>query len=522
MYFYPIDEVGLENKTSKSEVIMEYNKKTLKDISDEEKKKIIDRAEEIVGGLLVNDSDGFTYQYNGDFLDLPNELRSNQRKVYIFDFISELSDAYAITKDKKYSEKALEYINSFEEQAPFEEKSMTWHDETVAKRLNNFLYFQKTCKDTLNEETTVKLWRSSYSMASLMTYTNFYSGENNHGMFQDEAILDFSTYFYTPEMVKIASQRLFEYFSNNFSEEGVHLENSPHYHFDIMKSIINILDKYKQDKFSYYTKLRVIYEKSAEFAKLILLPDGKMPAIGDSSQIKVDLDSFYNKALLERANKTRGNFFKSGYDIVKNENTYLCMRGGYYKDYHHHDDDMSFWLYKNGNIFIEAGPYGYQDDHYYTHYVRGLRAHNTLIVDGSEETEGKDVQILESKTNTMSGISKRIKNVEFKRDIDFDEKLNNFTIKNEVKSLDNKNHKYEFLYHLNFDIEPELVQENNKFYINLYREKELIGKISSDDPLRITSSVMFEDFYSEARSIPLIIATVEGKNINNTLKLELY
>lgn len=128
-------------------------------------------------------------------------------------------------------------------------------------------------------------------------------------------------------------------------------------------------------------------------------------------------------------------FSDGGYAIFRdkwqwNAGTYLAFTAAYHSTTHKHSDDLSIWLYHNGDIITEAGPNGYASNEDST-YSRSSFAHNVLIVNnaGLSNQDGKINQTkiiasnLEDPSNpSVTGMTTRFENVQHTRNINYQKK----------------------------------------------------------------------------------------------------
>jgi hypothetical protein len=490
--------------------------------------QVVEAADELINGVYVtsiseNDAP-YTFEYTGDVFLVENENRSIQRRVYNFEFLQDLRSAYRITGDGEYIETGMKYIRDFVEQADFNPEHMTWHDETTSGRLNNFYNFYQDGYDILSKDDREMLMEEMKFIAEIIAYTDFYSGSNNHGMYQDNAMLQYAIEFNDTEMIEIGSRRLANYFVSHFDKDGVHLENSPEYHYHMVESLKGILNRYNEEQLPSYETLEEIYVKSADYANMVVLPNGIIPNIGDSKNMEINLEKYYSPEIIEDSQASgRATYYESGYDIIKEEDTYLLFRAGYLQDYHHHNDDLSFWLYKDGNIFTEVGSYGYEAQIPYTDYAKTFNAHNTLIVNGENEAETKDVYLLDSNDpNIMSGETQRIIDTYFKRDIHFNESLTEFMITDFIESKNGGSQDYELLFHLDPNISIEVITGMNENVVELIRDNEKIGEFSTKHPISIIEDVYFPYYYAEPEETHVIVVEASGKQAIVESKITLY
>ena len=490
--------------------------------------QVVEAADNLVNGIYITaiseNDEPYVFEYTGDVFAVENENRSIQRRVYSFEFLQDLRTAHRVTGDKEYVETGMMYIRDFVEQAPFNPEHMTWHDETTSGRLNNFYGFYKDSYDLLTEEDKQILVEEMKFIAEIIAYTDFYSGSNNHGMYQDNAMLQYAIEFDDTEMIEIGSRRLADYFVSHFDKDGVHLENSPEYHYHMVESLKGILNRYNEEQLPSYGILEEIYIKSADYANMVVLPNGIIPNIGDSKNMEINLEKYYSSEIIENAQASgRATYYDSGYDIIKEEDTYLLFRAGYLQDYHHHNDDLSFWLYKEGNIFTEVGSYGYEAEIPYTDYAKTFNAHNTLIVNGENEAETRDVYLLDSNdSNVMSGETHRITGTYFKRDIHFNDTLTEFTITDFIESEDGESQNFELLFHLDPSISIEVTNDEKENIVELMRDNGKIGEFSTNQPISITEDVYFPFYYADPEETKVIVVEASGEQAIVESKITLY
>lgn len=503
------------------------NYRVTKDLSENEI-QAVEAADGLVNGVYITsiseNDEPYVFEYTGDVFAVENENRSIQRKVYNFEFLQTLRTGYRLTGDEGYIEAGMQYIRDFVEQAEFNPEHMTWHDETTSGRLNNFYNFYEDSYELLSEEDKEMLVEEMNFIAELIAYTDFYSGSNNHGMYQDNALLQYAIEFNDTEMIEIGSRRLADYFVSHFDKDGVHLENSPEYHYHMIHTLKGILDRYNEEQLPSYEILEEIYLKSADYANMVVLPSDVIPNIGDSKNMEIDLGRYYSPEIIENSQSSgRATFYESGYDIIREEDTYLLFRAGYLQDYHHHNDDLSFWLYKDGNIFTEVGSYGYEYDIPYTDYAKTFHAHNTLIVNGENEAETKDVYLLDSQDpNVMSGETNRIIGTYFKRDIHFNDELTEFTITDFMESEDGESQDYELLFHLDPSISVETLSADGQNIVELIREGEKIGEFATANPISIIDDVYFPFYYAEPQETKVIVVEASGEEALVESQITLY
>src|SRR5699024_7434717 len=127
---------------------------------------------------------------------------------------------------------------------------------------------------------------------SLLNSDEFYAGLNNHGMFQDMSLLAYSFYKYEDfsesETFNKALERIYIYFNEVFTSEGVHKEHAPSYHVLLLHSLKQIIASLSLADYSDYRTdcLKDIFQKGEIYTINITMPDFKLPNISDSTHSK--------------------------------------------------------------------------------------------------------------------------------------------------------------------------------------------------------------------------------------------
>lgn len=283
--------------------------------------------------------------------------------------------------------------------------AMAYHDETTAQRLINLLSLEPFIQRHVPQHSG-HLRALMQETADLLASDDFHATGNNHGMFQDLALLYYAvlasqhTGSIDSPYFDIAMSRLRAYFRQSFTADGVHVENTPTYHVMVCRQVakvrrIAIAVGHPDERF-----YRSLLKRATAYATHALMPDGRYPPVSDTHQLKVSGSApvFKSPEFLFASTKGRRGRVpqerflllpRSGYAIYRDrwgdENaTYAFFSAAYNADYHKHADDLSFFLRSGGvDLLSEAGPYGYDYQHPLSRYGYSQFAHNSLIVDDS-------------------------------------------------------------------------------------------------------------------------------------------
>lgn len=449
-------------------------------------KNKIEAADNIIENNIFNLSN-----FRNIFVDTNNgwktesDSRSLRRWLHTHIFLADFTRAYAETEDEKYFTESFKLIENWFETFPIEKRTeidpLSYHDEGSSIRLLFWFKYYSQFYNLLSDEQKQYLENQFDKLANLLSDDKFYAGLNNHGMFQDMGLIAYSLFkfenFGENPLFNKSLNRIEEYFSKVFTSDGIHKEHAPSYHLLLIYSLKQILESlekagYKDSRTEF---LDSVYRKGEDYSINIILPDLKLPNISDSTVINMSTIGRYKHLYDSEEYKyiTTGRkegkapeelihaYPDSGYLVARNswENdaTYFLFLASYHMHYHKHTDDLSFLLYKNGPIFVDAGPHGYNYKDPMTQFAYSQYAHSTLIVNDASlpRTDNKfdDVNIDKvemnenEKTFTVRGYNSRFKNVRHSRTIKGDLKNENFHIRDFISS--EENNKYQLLFQVN-------------------------------------------------------------------------
>lgn len=498
----------------------------------------------------------YTFKNEIDWVGNPTTTRSYYRSLHSLNFLSDYVEAYKHSGNIEYINKSYSIINQWYKKNPANKPAhiMAWHDETTGLRLELLVYFFHETREVLTDEQLNYLYRLIVDHAELLASDDFHTEKTNHGMFQDEALLIFSDYFSEYKLSAFysntAKDRLKEYFDYIISMDGVHKEHSPSYN-QLIASSINAYANYfeKRGDISFENYLRGLYMLMSDYATYVIKPDGTLPKIGDTFEKDRPNTSLWlenEQYQYAASGGVKGTtpvkqdvvYPDGGYAIFRDgwsskANTYVHITAAYHTDYHKHSDDLSVYIYHDGDVVTEAGPNGYDYHSPFTEYAYSSFAHNTLIVDnnGLPRVDGKynktriiDYQLTKN-SPSVTGKNDRYDGVSHTRNLIYEKELNEIIVSDTIAS--NQSHNYKLLWHLAKDVKP-IIQGN---LVKLYRDdKEIMEvELSSNQPLSISAVRGQENpvlgwYFNDVNSYdPTYVITVDtnSKNANITTKFKL-
>ncbi|OWT72794.1 MULTISPECIES: heparinase II/III family protein [unclassified Achromobacter] len=348
-------------------------------------------ARAIVGRRLVALHDGTQFKIRPDWRGADQLLRSQQRSLHMHAFIGDLVAAYAVrSAEPDWFDTALTLIESWcaRFQYPRDARAMAFHDETSARRLSYWLRLYVSLRKEGRVADAAAHWARVEALVDLLGLDAMYGGNNNHGMFQNLALLYYCKLAVGVEAVKQRSlARLLDYFERAVSSDGVHKEHSPAYHFLIADNIERHLALIESMDAPCGERLRKLLRGMRRYGLNIIAPDGTYPPIGDTSPVSINAAK-HNKLFGYGDNEPDRSavFFDGGYAILRDDpgkgpaQTFAVLCASHHGDYHKHQDDLSMMLYADGWIIYESGPYGYEYRHPMSIHGYSSAGHSTLCL----------------------------------------------------------------------------------------------------------------------------------------------
>ncbi|WP_088743892.1 heparinase II/III family protein [Cobetia sp. QF-1] len=307
----------------------------------------------------------------------------------------------------------LEIYQETDTSYPFE---FIWHDHATALRAEQLVLFAYYCRENAPEWTRKNSEFLAYLKQAIVVHgqwlakDSFYSEHTNHGLEQARVLLLLGIVFkgeQAREWQKIAIRRIISELKFSFTDEGVHVENSPAYHIFVFKVFLGIIKDYPEDvlgdlaeQFSQFSA------KALGFITHILRPDGKLPPIGDTEQLPTS-DAYrerfehtqeYQYLLYALTQGKQGVvptvlnrvYPLSGYAIFRDQwpvsehyqsAFHLIAKVGCSSRYHHQQDEGHISLYAGGEDWlIDSGLYNYINTDPVRKYMRTRPGHNVPII----------------------------------------------------------------------------------------------------------------------------------------------
>ena len=278
-----------------------------------------------------------------------------------------------------------------------------WEPYTLSLRIVNWIKFFLQNDAALQEESL----QSLYTQALWLEKNVEYHILANHYLKNGVALFFAGMYFEgvdADRWIKKGLKILREELGEQFLADGGHYERSPMYHSICVSDYLDVLNVAQNSQAAITleetAQFRQRVTASLKFLNDICLPDSEIPLFNDSAFWIAPTPSQvfdYAKRVIgyEPPVKPTGLAIhekpQSGYYVCRNgEDVIIIDCGSIGPDYqpgHAHCDTLSYELAINGRrVIVDSGVFDYEPSSERA-YARSTRAHNTVVVDGVEQSE---------------------------------------------------------------------------------------------------------------------------------------
>jgi len=370
-------------------------------------KAVVTYANQIVENKIYLGNQFPVYQLKKEvtWKENPYNNRTWQLFFHSLEHVGYLLSAYEYTNDVKYLKKSESIISSWKKYNGNPQKAASpwaWYTNSTPIRTVYLIQFEKLYQNSsiFNKKFYNEVLSLIEQHGSYLADQKNYVWESNHGIFQDQALLEIAKLF--PELSKskawydTATNRLIRHIEKLITKEGVTNEHSISYQIvvlDLLKQISPLLDDLEYTKIFVEDKIGMLEDSLAT----LLQPNGTIPLYGDSKNSYVvnnninDIRGYKLKFLASNGaigtNPYTDILYKeSGISVFRNESnhfqSYLFFVSAFHSTVHKHADDLSFIFMKGKTeFFVDSGLYNYELNDSMRKYMTSTYAHNTITVD---------------------------------------------------------------------------------------------------------------------------------------------
>lgn len=324
-------------------------------------------------------------------------------QLHYFDFAVRCARHWTEREDDRYWQRCRQWISSWLEQAR-PGRSDGWDAYPTSLRLVNWIYAYGLLAEREAGTEFQERWRAGiYQQLDFLSRHLEYHLLANHLLKNIKALVLGGLFFGADPQARawlaLGQDLLWRELIEQVLPDGGHYERTPMYHAQTLGdwlecfALLRAFDRLDGEAGQIAGRL----SKMAEFLTALSYADGTLALFNDAA----NTEETRPQPLLKTAanvcgyvsDKVTRQFPQTGYFLwsAADETEKIIVDGGppsvAYNTAHAHCDLLSYELRFDAKPFIvDAGVHGYGDDPY-REYCRATRAHNTVMFDGSEQSE---------------------------------------------------------------------------------------------------------------------------------------
>ncbi len=280
-------------------------------------------------------------------------------------------------------------------------RSDGWDAYPVSLRTVNWIYGYTLLADLHPDQRFLELWRGSIhrQLDYLSRHLELHLLANH--LFKNvKALIIGGLFFDQPEWIATGRRLLQREVEEQILADGGHFERAPMYHAQTLADLIESTLLMRNCGHRLPARFDEVIGLMADFLEALSDRQGRLALFNDSANTPetrpkpiIDAARRFTSRPSGQPGLRRKNFPQTGYFIWQSEDgeEKIVVDAGppsvAYNTAHAHCDLLSFELHLDGQPWIvDTGVHGYGSDPY-RHYCRSTRAHNTVMIDGAEQSE---------------------------------------------------------------------------------------------------------------------------------------
>jgi hypothetical protein len=340
-------------------------------------------------------------------------------QLQYFNYAKELGMAGWLKEDSVYFRAFCRLVDSWIVGNPYGSLD-GWHPFTISIRVVNWIYAYVLFADYIEEDTGFqkRFLKSLHEQCNFLSRHLEFEARGNHLLSNLKALIFAGLFFNRKDWLDRGLKYLPEELDEQILSDGGHFERSPMYHLIVMQDLIECYWVMKDLEDPIVGKLTICIERMKKYLVGIHL-FGHMPLVNDSScDLMPDTAAVWDLAqciagkqdgveprlfswmMVGRVTKAprrieylnrSSEMAESGYYVIRSDDSAMLIDCGRvcpdYLPAHGHADMLSYELWLSGEPLItDSGVYEYTAGKW-RDYFRSTRAHNTIVVDGQEQSE---------------------------------------------------------------------------------------------------------------------------------------
>lgn len=342
-----------------------------------------------------------------DWLAVGEVADAEWRIEYVKFYVGhDLAAAFAQTGDVEYLRTWEDLVESFLDQVPVGHDS----SDVSARRVQHWLYARQAfaaapayggLRAGLAERLAARIAADCAHLAAHLT------AERNHRTLELYTLLLAGLALGEPARAIAALDLLADNAARDIWVDGVHRECSSDYHLLVLRTLVGAIANARAAGLPVPEVLLDRTHRACDVALHLQRPDGRTPALSDSDCVEFGALLGFAANLLQRPDlawvasrgrtgvppeHTNVSFPVGGYHVQRSgwastaERFAVLDCGPLGDGGHGHYDQLALELYAGAPFVVDPGRYTYDARSPWRHWFKGTPAHNTVTVDGRDQT----------------------------------------------------------------------------------------------------------------------------------------
>lgn len=320
--------------------------------------------------------------------------------LHYFDYLLDLVWAFRSTRDDRYRAALVRLIDSWIA-ATGDRRGDGWQPYPLSVRLINWSIALVLLDADLDAEFVDRAMRSVVTQFAVLERRVEWHLLANHVQKNHTALVVASLAIGTParDIRERASRALLRDLEEQVLPDGGHFERTPMYHAIVLHDFLlaALLLTVMGDRIP--SPVAQMLSRMCAAYSALCRADGSLYLFNDSAQhhapSRVEIARLTRRVVAGSITTPRGEWslpymgFFGVHDEARGDALVIDCGppGAPYQPAHAHCDALSYELYFGGRpVVVDSGVHGYEGSPF-REYVRSTRAHNTLMVDGEEQSE---------------------------------------------------------------------------------------------------------------------------------------
>lgn len=274
----------------------------------------------------------------------------------------------------------------------YDDNSVAKHSYTISLRGINWIKFV-----SIHNIQDIQINSHLFNQYQLLVRRPEYPLMGNHLLENGLSLLFGAVYFNNKYLMKKSKSILLKELEEQILEDGAHFELSTMYHIILLNRLLDCINLLSNNSSPEYSDLEILLREKASlmvsWMNNMTLSNGILSDFNDStSGVAPSVNDIMNYAkTLEICPVKELRLGSSGYRFYrKNTTEFIFDVGNIGPDYqpaHAHSDTFNFeWYISSKPIIVDTGTSTYENNEI-RRFERSTRAHNTIEVDGGEQSE---------------------------------------------------------------------------------------------------------------------------------------